>query len=281
MKRTYLALSGLLLAGSALPAAVPTLARAAGLFASRPVDASRFAVLARPVGESEWNLLVLEQLASAPRCWTALEDGLIDPSLNRFDYTGVCSRYLDSNGYSLRIGEQDLATSYRLRLQQQGRVLLLQALSPNEPTVLVVGRAEVPRRDRDAFVAIQLDPGWELQRRSFGEQSLNHLYFANPSPLRQLIAQAGSGQPTQPSRRPGPSAPLAGLPPAVMPATVPAAVMPSQARLVTDRPLRQPLDTARRRPLETPATTPGLGETGTSGAEPGRTIALQVIPFQE
>jgi len=176
MKRTYLALSGLLLAGSALPATLPSLAQAAGLFASRPVDPSRFAVLARPVGEGDWNLLVLEQLAPSPRCWTPQPDGLVDPSLNRFDYTSVCSRYLDSNGYSLRIGEQDLATSYRLRLQQQGSVLLLQALSPNEPTVLVVGRAEVPRRDRNGFVAIALDPGWELQRRSFGQQTLNHLY---------------------------------------------------------------------------------------------------------
>jgi hypothetical protein len=221
MKKTYLALGGLLLAGSALTTALPTLVRAAGLFASQPVDATRFAVLARPVGDSDWNLLVLEQLAPAPRCWTAQPDGLIDPSLNRFDYTGICSRYLDSNSYSLRVGEQDLATTHRLRLQQRGNVLLLQALSPDDPTVLVVGRAEVPRRDRDGFVAIQLDPGWELQRRRFGQQSLNHLYFANANPLPQLIA------------RPPGAPPLAALPDASAP------------------------------PI------------------PGRTIALQVIPFQE
>ncbi|MEB3168756.1 MAG: DUF3747 domain-containing protein, partial [Synechococcaceae cyanobacterium] len=159
MKRTYLlAFGSLLLAASAVPAA-PSLVRAAGMFTSSPVDASRFSVLARPVGDSDWNLLVLEQLAPAPRSSTPQPEGLVDPSLNRFDFTGICSRYLDSNGYSLRIGEQDLATSYRLRLQQRGNLLLLQALSPNEATVLVVGRAEVPRRDRDGFVAIQLEPG--------------------------------------------------------------------------------------------------------------------------
>jgi hypothetical protein len=250
MKRTYLALSGLLLAGSALPATLPSLAQAAGLFASRPVDPSRFAVLARPVGEGDWNLLVLEQLAPAPRCWTPLADGLVDPSLNRFDYTGVCSRYLDSNGYSLRIGEQDLATSYRLRLQQQGSVLVLQALSPNEPTVLVVGRAEVPRRDRNAFVAITLDPGWELQRRSFGQQTLNHLYFANTSPLRQLIAQASGRAPEPVGRRP--QAGLAGRP-------------------LTGRPLTAPPLAAVAEPEAGPR----------AAVEPGRTIALTVIPFQE
>ena len=47
-------------------------------------------------------------------------DGLVDPALNRFDFTGICSRYIDSNGYSLRVGEEDLASRYRLRLEQQG-----------------------------------------------------------------------------------------------------------------------------------------------------------------
>jgi hypothetical protein len=245
MKRTYLALSGLVLAGSALSAALPSLVHAAGLFSGRPVDPARFSVLARPVGDSDWNLLVLEQLAPAPRCWNDRPDGLIDPSLNRFDYTGICSRYLDSNGYSLRIGEQDLATSHRLRLQQRGNLLLLQALSGEDPTVLEVGRAEVPRRDRDAFVAIQLDPGWQLQRRRFGQQSLNHLYFANASPLPELIARAG-GRTAEPSlRRSAPTPPVAAL--------------PSPAAAVDVR----------------------EGTASGSISAPGRTIALQVIPFQE
>lgn len=190
MQRTYLALAGLGIGSTLLAAVSPTLVRAAGLFDSRPVEASQFAVLARPVGRSDWNLLVLEQVQPEPRCWEARRDGLVDPSLNRFDYTGICNRYLDSNGYSLRVGQEDLATSHRLRLQQVGNVLLLQALSPNQPTALVVGRGEIPRRDREGFVAIQLDPGWELQRRSYGSQTLNHLYFANATSLGQLIVQA-------------------------------------------------------------------------------------------
>jgi hypothetical protein len=270
MKRTYLALVGLALAGSAAPAAVPPLARATGLFQSRPLDASRFAVLARPVGQSDWNLLVLEQIAPAPRCWTPLSDGLVEPSLNQFDYTGLCSRYLDSNGYSLRIGEQDLATTYRLRLLQQGNELLLQALSPNEPTVLVVGRAEVPRRDRDAFVAIQLDPGWELQRRSFGSQTLNHLYFANPNPLRQLIAQASGRRPEPPGRRPAFAPPLATLPAAPL-----TPVPPNPGPSAGSRPQRRPF---LGRGSEATTTDSALNG---SVSEPGRTIALQVIPFQE
>jgi|688.fasta_scaffold17272_8 hypothetical protein len=263
MKRTYLALVSLALAGSAAPAALPPLARAAGLFQSQPLDASRFAVLARPVGQNDWNLLVLEQIAPAPRCWTPLSDGLVEPSLNRFDYTGICGRYLDSNGYSLRIGEQDLATSYRLRLLQQGNQLLLQALSPNEPSVLVVGRAMVPRRDRENFVALQLDPGWELQRRAFGQQSLNHVYFANSSPLRQLIAQA-SGSPGSPT--------AGALPP-----------LPPQPSVRGNS--RQPAPVPRQRLSQALRLTPAERQAPVQEAAPvplpGRAIALQVIPFQE
>jgi hypothetical protein len=260
MKRTYLALAGVALAGSGAAAALPPLARAAGLFQSRPVEPARFSVLARAVGQNDWNLLVLEQVAAAPRCWTPLSNGLVEPSLNRFDYTGICGRYLDSNGYSLRIGDQDLATSYRLRLLQQGNELLLQALSPNEPTVLVVGRAVVPRRDRENFVALQLDPGWELQRRTFGAQTLNHIYFANPSPLGQLIAQAGG------------TTTVATLP--QLPPQPPAIGLSTRQPALPRRNLRQAVQPTVPAPQSQPLET-------TPSALPGRTIALQVIPFQE
>ncbi len=274
MKRTYLALALLAAAGSTAPATLPPLARAAALFQSQPLDPSRFSVLARPVGQDDWNLLVLEQIASAPRCWTPLADGLVEPSLNSFDYTGICSRYLDSNGYSLRVGEQDLATSHRLRLLQQGNELQLQALSPNETTVLVVGRAVVPRRDRDNFVAIQLNPGWELQRRAFGQQALNHIYFTNASPLRQLIAQANanSGQHARAEGMRGERG-LASLPP--LPPAVPA---PAPIRAPQRRTAREVPSTSSRQQLQPRRLQEQRAETV---ALPGRAIALQVIPFQD
>lgn len=239
MQRTYLALAGLALAGAGLLPSTTTLvpapaqAQSASLFGSRPVAAERFALLARPVGRNDWNLLVLEQLLPQPLCWERRPDGLIDPALNRFDFTGICSRYLDSNGYSLRLAGQDLATRYRLRVVQQGRELLLQAFSPNDTTVLVMGRGPLPGRDRDAFVALQLDPGWALERRAFGEQQLNHLYIASASSLEQLNTRASGG-----------------------------------------RQGRQPITAARRLTRPEPLMPPA------PEALPGRTVALQVIPFQ-
>ena len=177
-------------AGVAGLAALPaTGVRGADLFAAQPLQESRFAILGRPVGSEDWNLLVLEQLAVAPRCWTARPDGLIDPSLNRFNFTGVCNRYIDSNGYSLRIGEQDLASTYRLKLVQVGDELRLQASSVSSPTDLLVGRGRVPLRDRDGFVQLALEPGWSLQRRTYQGRGLSHLYFANGESLPSLLAR--------------------------------------------------------------------------------------------
>ena len=204
MQRTYSrwsmprrrSLLGLGLAGAAAGAATLNLTpgQAAGSpFGSRPLDGNRFAVLAKPVGNSDWTLLVLEQIQPAPRCWEPRADGLIDPALNRFDFTGICSRYLDSNGYSLRVGDEDLASRYRLRLAQRGNSLALLAMTPSDPTELLVGRGSVPLRDRDGFVSIQLEPGWQLERRVYGLQTLSHVYFANATPLAQLLGAAGSG----------------------------------------------------------------------------------------
>jgi hypothetical protein len=212
MQRTYLPWLGLsALAIGATACATTGLvphALAGDLFTSQPVDQTRFAVLAKPVGRSDWNLLVLEQLAPLPRCWESRADGLVDPALNRFDYTGICSRYLDSNGYSLRVGQNDLGGSYRLRLQQQGTTLQLLAMNPNEASELLVAKGPIPRRDRDGFVALTLEPGWDLERRLYGQQALSHLYFANATPLARLLASsapaAGSASSLASSPNPSP-----------------------------------------------------------------------------
>ena len=213
MKGTYLASAGLslmLVATGLAPRAPLPASDAAPLFGSAPLDGVRFAVLARPVGQVDWTLLVLEQIQPQPRCWLPRADGLVDPSLNRFDYSGICGRYLDSNGYSLRAGGVDLGASHRLRLQQQGNQLLLLARSSDEPRPLVVARGAVALRQRDGFVALQLEPGWELQRRLFAGRSLNHVYFANARPIQELGTtnwQGGAKANALPPASPGPSLP--------------------------------------------------------------------------
>jgi hypothetical protein len=204
---------------------------------------------------------VLEQVAEAPQCWTARPDGLVDPALNRFNFTGICNRYIDSNGYSLRVGEQDLASSYRLRLVQVGNELRLLASTVSNPTDLLVGRGTIPLRDRDGFVRLALEPGWTLQRRTYQGRGLSHLYFANGDNLPALLARL---QPDPPAGRASAGAAgeqrgstllsrLGGLGTTRAAAGLSPGTVASQASLATRAPL----------------------------AIPGQPIPLQVIPFRE
>jgi hypothetical protein len=275
MKRTYLALAALAAGGAGLLSGFSPLVQAAGLFEARPVDGDRFAVLARAVGRDDWTLLVLEQIRPQPLCWQSRADGLVDPRLNRFDFTGICGRYIDSNGYSLRFadGRQDAdgGSRLRLRLEQVGSELQLQAASADLAGVVVVGRAAIPARLRDAFVAIRLEPGWALQRRTYGSQTLNHIYFANGASAGDLLARASS-PPDGTRLASGRAVPQLAPPPPPPPALAPRQAT-RQAPMVGATSWRQA-------PPANPAVNLETLSQESMGGE-GRAIALQVIPFQE
>lgn len=292
MKRPYLALATFALVAGLTPGQ-SSLAWATGLFGSAPVNPSSFAVLARPVGESDWTLVVLEQLRARPFCWTPRPDGLVDPTLNRFNYTGICGRFIDSNGYSLRIGDVDLNHAYRLRLQQNGRELRLLASPASQRGEFLVGRGSIPRRDRDLFVSLQLEPGWELRRRLFGERSLSHVYFANGQSLDTLMA-ASSGR--APAEAAGLGDGSLAVPPEVPPPLLPgrrARVGGGSALEAAGSPESTPRGWGRRSTRSqrlspsasepTPAALPGdpgVEAAGADGGNPG-VVALQVIPYEE
>ena len=191
MRRTYLRrllLSGTAVMLAASSSALPGWTRS--LFDSKPLKQDQFAILARAVGRDGWKLLVLEQIKARPLCWKDQADGLVEPSLNSFDFTGICSRYLDSNGYSLRTAGEDTKKSVRLRLRQGRNGLELHALDPNRNTAVVVATAKQARRNKNAFVKLKLEPGWQLERRAYQGRTLSHVYFANSDSLNQLMAKA-------------------------------------------------------------------------------------------
>ena len=208
MSRTYLRAAGLTAVGF-LAAGLSQESKARSLFDSAAVPQKHFAVLAQPIGRTQWKLLVLEQIKAQPRCWRARQDGLVEPSLNRFNFSGICKRYLDSNGYSLRSGGQDLGTRFRFRLKRSGTSLKLEALDPQQRAPLLVGQARISKRDPNGFVALRLEPGWALERRVYQGRPLNHLYFAHQEPVNRLLAIASSrGHRSGFSRLGAPMAPL-------------------------------------------------------------------------
>ncbi|MFN9644334.1 MAG: DUF3747 domain-containing protein [Cyanobacteriota bacterium] len=276
MKRPYLAFATLALVAG-LSAGQVAGVRANGLFGSASVESARFAVLARPVGDDDWTLVVLEQLRARPFCWTPRPDGLVDPSLNRFDYTGICGRFIDSNGYSLRMGDVDYSHAYRLRVQPQRAELLLLASTASRGAELLVGRGPVPRRDRDLFVSLKLEPGWELRRRTFGDRSLNHVYFSNGQSLDSLIATAR-----------GQAAPSDGgqTAPATFSPVAPPPLGSLGADPSTPPRTRESMRTQGARPIASPwspapQARPATAETPADGAPSAGVVALQVIPYVE
>ena len=118
---------------------------------------------------------------------------MVDPLLSTFDFSGVCNRYIDGNGYSLRIGGDDLGTRYRLSVVNTGSDIELLATptkNPSQPTMLVARAGGAA----SGFVRLKLEPGWTLKRRAYGKKSLGHLYV-----YRDSAPVAGSSPSPAPS----------------------------------------------------------------------------------
>ena len=95
--------------------------------------------------------------------------------MSSFDFTGICNRYIDGNGYSLRIGGDDLGTHYRLSVVKSGADIELLAVPTRDPyrPTMVVARSGGPG---NGFLKLNLEPGWKLMRRQYGKRTLGHLY---------------------------------------------------------------------------------------------------------
>ena len=99
----------------------------------------------------------------------------MDPLLASFDFTGICNRYIDGNGYSLRIGGDDLGTRYRLSVVKTGsdvELLAVPTRDPSRPTMVVARSGGAGY----GFLQLVLEPGWKLMRRQYGKRTLGHLY---------------------------------------------------------------------------------------------------------
>ena len=164
---------------SALATGLPQVANAQGsVFTAADVDESQFVMVSSPIGKGESSQLnIYEQRTSARPCFavSGASPAVVDPLLASFDFTGICNRYIDGNGYSLRIGGDDLGTRYRLSVVKTGsdvELLAVPTRDPSRPT-MVVARSGGPG---NGFIKLNLEPGWKLMRRQYGKRTLGHLY---------------------------------------------------------------------------------------------------------
>ncbi|MFP4221919.1 MAG: DUF3747 domain-containing protein, partial [Phormidium sp.] len=155
----------------------------------RAVAQDDFVAVAAPVGSTgRHQLLVIEQQSNRRDCWS--ENGsTVNPLLANFDFTGICGRYTDSNGYSIRTAGQDLGVQYNLRTVRQGSDLVLQGVPflPNRPTI-ELGRAPYS----NDFVRIDLNDGWEFSKRTYQGRALGHVYLSNAETLTALTQNSNT-----------------------------------------------------------------------------------------
>jgi hypothetical protein len=201
-----------------LGAGAVTPARASALFQAVDLSQERFVLVAAPIGDgSRAQLNIYEQVKPTRPCF-AVAPGApapVQPLLASFDFTGICSRFIDANGYSVRVGGADLATSYRLTvLRQSGdNVLLAVPTKAGAGPEMLVARTQGPGT---SFLQLVFEPGWQLKRRAYGGRSLGHVYLyrdswpeagsqrgvsAVPAALPVPVPVQVLGQPSTTSRR--------------------------------------------------------------------------------
>ena len=148
------------------------------LFQALELDQGRFLLVAAPSGNgSKAQLNIYEQITNRRPCFatSGAKPAVVNPLLGTFDFTGICGRFIDANGYSLRLGGTDLATSYRLSVRREAGDNLLIAL----PTKAGAGPEMLVARTKGAgngFLQLVFEPGWRLMRRGFGGRALGHVY---------------------------------------------------------------------------------------------------------
>lgn len=205
----------------------------AAQFAQQEVDPTKFAVIASPyAGGSAHQLLIVEQLNNTRSCWSEAQNGsmtVINPLLVEFDFTNICSRSIDSNGYSIRTAGEDMNWRYSLRVVRQDNDMLLLGTPTSDRSApsLVIGRV---RGVTNEFAKIQLEPGWRLTKRSFNGQAVGHVYLTNDQTIAQLsqVARLALGTPTPITRPSLPGVPTVTVKPQPNPPTVPTVTLKPQ-----------------------------------------------------
>jgi hypothetical protein len=163
----------------------------ANVFSDAPVPDDRIIAIAAPYNEGLHQLLVIQQVADDKACWRESNPSNgpigVDPLLAYFDFTGICGRSTDSNGYSVRMGGQDLGWRYSLQMVKQDGDLRLMGV----PT----GNRQAAKLDighvggwQEGFVKIQLNPGWHMTQRTYLGEPLGHIYFSHDQPIAAFNA---------------------------------------------------------------------------------------------
>ncbi len=160
----------------------------ASTFDQIEVDQNKFIAVASPVGQTgNHQLLIVEQISSSRACWSesGSQPTIVDPLLLSFDFSGICGRSTDSNGYSIRVGGEDVGLKYSLRILKRDGDMILTGVPFRQGTALEIGKVQ---GTTSGFAKVVLNPGWRFAKRSYQGRTLGHVYLANDLTLSQLTS---------------------------------------------------------------------------------------------
>ncbi|MGB7250567.1 MAG: DUF3747 domain-containing protein [Phormidesmis sp.] len=196
-------------------------------FGMQETDQSRFILSTNPTsslgGRQRYGLMILEQKAQQPPCFSTVGSNptVVLPLLAQLpDFSGICGRSTDTNGYLIRAAGEDI--KYDPVLEEENGVLVLYAkptpFAGSSAQKFVMGQTD--GISPSGYTQIFLKPGWRLARQTLANGSLTgRTYLANDLTTAQLIQQDGGTvivQPpttTPPTTPPvTPPAPAAGFP---------------------------------------------------------------------
>ncbi|WP_299488990.1 DUF3747 domain-containing protein [Acaryochloris sp. IP29b_bin.137] len=168
-------------ASATLAVGTTVLEAQAATFSEKELDQSKFVLVAAPIGSGNIHqLLILEQISSEKQCWS--ESGsnpvIVDPLLLNFDFTGLCGRSVDQNGYSIRVDGEDLGGRYLVQIRKTDTDMVLMGIPDSKAggdQEIELGRTN---GKTTGFAKISLDPDWRLTKRSFKKKTLGHVYLS-------------------------------------------------------------------------------------------------------
>jgi hypothetical protein len=151
-------------------------------FGQKNVSQNKFIAIAAPLTGNSYKLLIIEQISATKKCWRTKgrKPVQVEPLFMTFDFTGICGRSTDSNGYSVRYAGTDLALNYILTIKQRRNELVLLGIprpGHNGP-ILEIGRTY---GKTSGYLQIALNPGWRFTRRTFNDKPLKHIYLTRGS----------------------------------------------------------------------------------------------------
>jgi hypothetical protein len=149
-------------------------------FGQQEVDQNKFVAISVPhVGHSP-HLVILEQISNSQPCWkeSGTSPVAVEALLLNFDFTGICNRSTDGNGYSIRMAGQELGLLYKLKIIKLNSEFVLVGISNNDPKApaIKIGRTyEIG----SGLTKINLEPGWRFTKRTYNGQTIGHIYLTS------------------------------------------------------------------------------------------------------